>query len=360
MADTTISPNMNLPVPIASTTPGPAWAVDIVACMNAIDSHGHVTGQGVPITPDGININASLPMGKNYLTNTGAVNLFFQAAPLSSSLLGYLYGSGQDLYFNDGAGNQIRITQSGSVAGSTGTITGLPSGTASASFSAGTFTFQSATNTPATMNIGPIVTGAASASPKTVTLSASGSQPANYAMTWPLALPASTSFVNLDTSGNMGTVTSTGSGSVVLDSSPSIASPTFSGSVAGTVSGILSSGTYSPTVTNGAFGSAAAAVSGTFSYMRINTRVIVYGQVSGTSDSSGRFEALITTPFPPTANFSGATKAQGVLNEGNGTNTPTFCAVTARAGSKTVSSVFFGTATSASVNLILNFSYDCA
>ncbi len=312
MSDPNISPNMNLPVPVASTTVGPAWATDVVACLDQIDSHTHATGQGVPITPDGLNINASLPMGGNYLTGTGAMGLTAQSAALSGSLTGYVYRVSGDLYYNDGSGNQIRITQSGSVSGSSGTITGLPSGTASAAFGGSTFTFQSATNTPATMNIGPIVTGAASANSKTVTIAASGSQPANYATTLPLALPASTSFLNCDTSGNQGYVAATGSGSVVLASGPTIASPTFTGSALGNIS----AGGYVPTAT--AISGSAVSITGTpFTYMHINNVVIVNGRVSGTTNSSGVLEISFTLPVA-TISLSESVNGSMMPNGGNG------------------------------------------
>ncbi len=204
MANTTISPNMNMPIPVVSTDPGPDWANNINASLNIIDGHTHASGQGVQITPDGIDINANFPMNGNNITTVRTARFTSQSAVLSDpSDVGCLYEVSDDLYYNDGAGNQVRITESGTVTGSTGTITGLPSGTASASYSAGTFTFNSATNTPATMAVGPLVMGAAIASPKTVTLSASSSQPSNYVLVWPLAAPAANQILLSDGSGNL-------------------------------------------------------------------------------------------------------------------------------------------------------------
>lgn len=231
MADTTISPNMNIPVPVPSTTPGPDWANDIVADMYVIDSHDHTAGKGVPITPDGLDISADLSMGSNNLTEVRSVNFDAQSSPLSDpSDLGCLYVSGADLYYNDEAGNQVRITQSGSVTGSSGTITGLPSGTASASFSAGTFTFQSATSTPANFAIGPVAIGRNVASSKTVTLTPNAGQAANYGISFPAALPGATNYTTLDASGNLSFNSSgvTGTGAVVQATSPAITSPTIS------------------------------------------------------------------------------------------------------------------------------------
>ncbi len=205
MADTTISPNMGLPLPTVSECPGPNWATDNNACLTAIDSHNHSSGQGVPITPDGLNISSDLPVNDNNITDVRSLRLYPQVStPGGAADLGCLYENGVDLYYIDGAGNDIRITQSGSVTGSSGTITGLPSGTASAAFAAGTFTFQQATNTPASMNFGPTTIGQAVVSGYGVTISANAGQAANYALGLPVALPAATQFVTLDASGNIG------------------------------------------------------------------------------------------------------------------------------------------------------------
>lgn len=204
MANTDISPNMMMPVPVVGTDPGPDWSTNLNACLSIIDSHNHTAGQGVPITPQGISINADLPMNGNNLITARSVRFSPQSGTINGATdLGCLYENGVDLYYIDGAGNQVRITQGGSVTGATGTITGLPSGTASAAFAGNTFTFQSATNTPAAMNFGPITLGQAVAGGKNVTISASVSQAANYALTLPAALPVVQSVVSVDTAGNL-------------------------------------------------------------------------------------------------------------------------------------------------------------
>lgn len=201
---TNISPNMNMPVPVVGVDPGPDWATNVNSCLSIIDSHNHTSGQGVQITPSGLNINTDLSFQSNNATNLRTARFTAQSAPLAAPAdLGCIYVSGVDLYYNDENGNQIRLTQSGAPAGATGTITGLPSGTASASFAGTTFTFQSSTNTPASINAGPYTFGQAVASGFGVTVSASGSQAANYAMTLPVSLPASQKIMSLDNSGNI-------------------------------------------------------------------------------------------------------------------------------------------------------------
>ena len=193
-----------MPIPVVSVDPGPDWATEINASLLIVDAHNHTAGEGVAITPDGMNISSDLPFNDNNLTSARSVRFFPQIAPISNAAdLGCLYESGVDLYYNDGAGNQIRITQSGSVAGSSGTITGLPSGTASASFAGSTFTFQSATNTPASMVFGPAKISRADTSGFGVTLTASSLQAANYPLVFPAALPIAQAVLGVTTGGNL-------------------------------------------------------------------------------------------------------------------------------------------------------------
>ncbi len=234
-ANVIISPNMGMPVPVVGTAPGPEWANDINASLSIIDSHDHTPGYGVAVPPAGLNINSDLTFQSHNATNLRSARFTAQGSPLSGggADLGAVYVSGADLYYNDENGNQVRITQGGSVTGSSGTITGLPSGTASASFSAGTFTFQGATNTPATMAIGPAKIGAAVANAKTVTIAPPGGLATNYNLTLPSALPSGTAMISIDNAGNMATVNTTGAGVVVLNTAPVLAGGTLNGTFSG-------------------------------------------------------------------------------------------------------------------------------
>lgn len=227
MANTTISPDMNLPIPVVGEDPGPDWANNINACLNAIDSHNHSSGQGVQINPAGLNINSDLTMGSNNLTNIRSSRYTAQTAPLSAGAdVDCVYVSGVDLWYNDGNGNQVRLTAGGNPAGGAGSITGLPSGTASVSFSAATYTFQSATNTLATMNVGPLNIGTTAVNSFKVTVQPNSAIAANYNLTLPAALPASTSFVSV-----------TSAGQLVFSPTSIAYNPAASGGTSGIVSG---------------------------------------------------------------------------------------------------------------------------
>jgi hypothetical protein len=205
MANTTISPNMGLIIPTVAVDPGPDWANNVNASLTIIDGHNHANNSGVQINPDGLDINADLSFQDNNATNLRTTRFFPQGSPLSlPSDIGCLYESGVDLYYNDGSGNQIRITQGGAVTGATGTITGLPSGTAGASYSGGVFSFNAASTTYANINVASVVLSNSSPSSNQLTLQPPSSIPSSYSITLP-ALPGTASLLSMDTSGNIGT-----------------------------------------------------------------------------------------------------------------------------------------------------------
>lgn len=207
MATTNLSPNMNLPVPAVGLDPGPQWASDLNSCLTLVDQHNHSSGSGVQITPSGLNINGDLPLNNNNLTLVRSVRMQVQGATLTNIAdRACIYAVGVDLYFTDGNGNAIRITQSGGIAGTPGAIANLSS-PASATYVAAnqTFVWQSAANTAANLDAGFLILRNSTANSKGLTLSAPAAMGANYTITFP-SLPAQTNVVTLDSSGNMGSV----------------------------------------------------------------------------------------------------------------------------------------------------------
>lgn len=204
MSDTIISTNMSMPVPIVGVETGPQWATDINSCLTILDAHNHTTGYGVQIPPGGLNINSDLTIQSNNIIALRSTRFTAQGSPLALGTdLGCLYVSGVDLYYNDENGNQVRITQGGNVAGSTGSISGLSS-PASASYSSGstTFVWQSAANTSAYMDCSSILIRNLTASSKALTLQAPAAMAANYSLTLPPSV-ASTLIMTLDNAGTM-------------------------------------------------------------------------------------------------------------------------------------------------------------
>jgi hypothetical protein len=208
---------MSLPAPIVGVDLGPDWANNYNACLSILDQHNHSPGSGVQINQSGISLtpNAttfdSLSLNASNLFAIRSAKFANQTAPLALSTdVGSLYESGSNLYFNNGAGVPVQITSGSSIVGTAGSITGLPSGTASASYSGGTFTFQDATSTSAAINVGPVTISQQVASANAITLQSPNSLAASYPLTLPPALPSATSFLTLSPSGNLATITTVG------------------------------------------------------------------------------------------------------------------------------------------------------
>lgn len=200
-----VTPNMNLTLPTVSQTTGPTYATEINTDLNAIDTHDHSSGKGVPVTPSGISITTSLPFNGNNLTTVGGV--VFQAGSILSTA-DALSVNGVDLYYTDGNGNQIRVTQSGGLAGTPGSITNLTApATASYVAASSKFVWQSAINTAADLDARSILLRNASASSNALTLNPPAGMASNFSLTLP-NIPATESFTSVDTSGNFKSVCS--------------------------------------------------------------------------------------------------------------------------------------------------------
>lgn len=199
------SANMNLPIPQVGVDEGPTWADNINSSLTIIDAHDHASGSGVQITPDGINISSDLSFGSQNAIGLRSSRFTSQASPLADPTdLGCLYVSGVDLYYNDGSGNQVRMTQSGGVAGSPGTIGSLVS-PASATYVSATQTFvwESDASEAANMDMGGITLRPISPSAFGITIEPPALLAADYGLTLPGSLPAASSYVTVNSSGTL-------------------------------------------------------------------------------------------------------------------------------------------------------------
>lgn len=198
----TISPNMFLRIPGVGSEQGPDYALDInYDLLNVIDTHDHTAGRGVQITPAGLNINTDVSFNEHFAIDLAGLNLIAQA---STPALSTIYQSGVDLYFVDGVGNDIRITQSGGIAGSPGSITGLVP-PASVTYVSGsqTFVFQSNVNIAANLDAGSLLLRNLSPnSTFAVTLEPPAALANNYTLTLP-TVPVAERFLSLDSSGQI-------------------------------------------------------------------------------------------------------------------------------------------------------------
>lgn len=196
MSNTTISPNMSMPVPTVGVDTGPDWANNLNACLSIIDQHNHTSGYGVPIPPAGINITSDLTFQSNQATNLKAAAFTAQS---SVATLSALYVKSVDLYYRDGSNNEIRITSGAAV---NATSSGITSGTATASFVGGVLVVNSASTTPANIKMGSALLGNNTAGSHYLTLAPPNAMAADYSLVLP-SIPVSTKIMALDASGNM-------------------------------------------------------------------------------------------------------------------------------------------------------------
>jgi len=204
-----VLPYMRITLPTVSETFGPLWASQVNTALGKVDAHDHSPGNGKFITPLALNIDADLPFSSNNATGLRSVRFATQASPLAQPTdVACLYSSPTatgDLYYNDGAGNQIRITVSGAIDTSTsGSISGMGATTASVAYDSTdkVFTFDQNTDERAYLDIGTLtIREDNGASTNGVTLSAPAGLAADYGIIFPGALPGSTQWMTLASSG---------------------------------------------------------------------------------------------------------------------------------------------------------------
>lgn len=194
-----ISSNMSLPIPSVGSEQGPDYAYDINSCLTLVDQHDHSPGYGVQITPSGLNINIDLPFGGNFATNIAGVTFAPQSVTPSNNTI---YENGDDLFFVDGNGNDVRITQSGAVAGTPGSISNLvPPASASYVSGSATFVWQSDANIAANLDAASILLRNISPnSDESVTITPPNALASSYTLTLPL-IPVAQYFLTLDNTG---------------------------------------------------------------------------------------------------------------------------------------------------------------
>lgn len=105
--------NMGLILPDVSVTIGPTYATNNNTAFTTVDSHDHTAGKGVLIPTGGLNINADLDFNSNSAIGLQKVMLDNQVSLLTGN--NFFQVQGGEAYFNDGSGNQVQITNAGSL-----------------------------------------------------------------------------------------------------------------------------------------------------------------------------------------------------------------------------------------------------
>jgi len=193
----TSTPNMNLFQPAPGSL-GPQWATDLNTNSDTIDSHDHSVGRGVPITPSGMNINTDFSIQSFSLLNAKSVKFVNQTSSLATSGALDVYIKNGDLFYANG-GTDVQITNGNSVAGTSGSISGLVS-PASCVFSGQQFSFFYDAGTYADLRCRDLTLSTNGGSTLKVTQSVS----ATYTLTLPESPPAtSTQLVTMSTTGTL-------------------------------------------------------------------------------------------------------------------------------------------------------------
>lgn len=109
------SPNMNIVLPTVGVDTGPDYAQRVdTALGTTVDNHNHTPGNGVLVPTAGIGINADLNFNTNGAKQITYVQFDpFRGAPTSN--INSLSDYSGDLYFTNGSGDFIRLTQNGGV-----------------------------------------------------------------------------------------------------------------------------------------------------------------------------------------------------------------------------------------------------
>jgi hypothetical protein len=111
---TTTTTNMNLELPDVSSTLGPAWAQILNEALQTVDEHDHSTGNGVKITPSGLNINSDLDIQDNDILRVLTMQLKNQNSA-DTTKAGTVQRVGTNLYWVNSAGTAVQITNGSSV-----------------------------------------------------------------------------------------------------------------------------------------------------------------------------------------------------------------------------------------------------
>lgn len=118
------TPNMNLTLPVVSTTPGPQWADQINQDLTTIDQHNHTYGNGASIPAAALDINADLSFNSYNALNLLSTQ-YADWAGVTPGFSSGIFVSNGNLHYKNGSGVDVPITNGPSVAAATGNITNL-------------------------------------------------------------------------------------------------------------------------------------------------------------------------------------------------------------------------------------------
>lgn len=341
---------MGLLISTVGSDSGLLWETNLNASLSSIDTHDHSSGKGVQISPAGLNISSDLSLQSNSATNVKSVVFSDQ---ISLSTVNSLYTKSGELWYNDPT-SPVQITSGGSV---NATSSGISSGGATASFVSSVLVVNQAASTPANVQCGSLLIGNNVASSNFVTLQPTNSLASNYSLTLP-AIPASTSFLTVDTSGNMSASVATNLGIVAGNianatiTGSKIASATITGSNIASAT-ITGSNLVSATVTGTQIANSTIAVPNMGAFGIAASATVTTNITSTTSAHVGSLTVLPNTgtiPLPARPVFIFFQGGYIGLNGAGGeTATLIIYAILNNIGAKTAIATFTLTATGTSI-----------
>jgi hypothetical protein len=199
--------SMNLVLPTPSVTPGPTYATQLNTALTEVAEHDHSSGNGVKITPAGLNLIADLDLQENNLVDARSIRMVNQGGVLAESTdVGCMYVVNGDLYYQNTSGTAIQVTSGGGInIASVGTIGGdygQPGVNAAVNYSDSTktFSFTQEAGEAAEIFSGTINIAAADSGALSVGITANAST-VSYDIILPLAAPADDQILSIDATG---------------------------------------------------------------------------------------------------------------------------------------------------------------
>ena len=273
------------------TTSTPGVTNDLTAATSeqsnyqVIDIHDHSSMKGAQVPTAGLNINANLGFAGFKAFNFLAAQFSNQDSPLSAAEnKPCVYSLNGELRFIDNSGNDVLITNAGSVNSATGSISGLSSPVA-AGFSSSTFTWQANAGTGiyakmanADVSLYESLAGVTNA----VTLKSPATLAASYSVTLPAAAPASTQYVTMAATGQLATASADSIGSAMTATGVNAIASTMSATGGNAIANVRTR-TVSATAAAGGVASSSAVSFSTSSVTFVNAT-----SLSVTITSTGR------------------------------------------------------------------------
>lgn len=206
------TPNMTLVLPVEDGSSG-TWDTLLNEAVERIDLHDHTSGLGVPIPTAGISLDADLPYGGYAATGVKAIDFNAVATIASGYLTSLFVDSGDgELYWRTAGGVNVQLTDGNTLnAASLGGITGdYGTGDEEVSYSSSSFIYnflrddsplRRAFIDTADIRLFESTNGITNA----VKLISPTALAASYTITFPTALPGSTSLMLMSAAGVIST-----------------------------------------------------------------------------------------------------------------------------------------------------------